>query len=211
MSFKNQLYLKRYKTRKRRINIEGENLAVYEALRNSIVSCEERIANETIYMYVIYFAMLSFGFQYNWLFLVTFVVLIVFQAMINTDKLAIEKASTYIRVFFEEVRDDMHWETMHKDSSHLDAYKKKIRNIGWYLNKYGSSCLAIISFIALIVTLIQQHDYIICKLSASQIIMVVIAVILCGVAVRVNKQVYINNGESNDSVSKSIEKFHKNK
>ena len=80
-----------------------ENIAVYETLRNSIVSCEERIANEKIYMYVVYFAMLAFSFERSWMILVSYLVLIVFQTLINGDRMAVEKASTYIRIFFEKI------------------------------------------------------------------------------------------------------------
>lgn len=78
-----------------------EELIVYEMVRNTIISCEERVRNETIYMYVIYFAMLSFAFENNWLFLVTFIVLISFQSMMYADRLSIEKASAYIQVFLK--------------------------------------------------------------------------------------------------------------
>lgn len=127
-----------------------EELIVYEMVRNSIVSCEERVRNETIYMYVTYFTMLSFGFTYNWLFLVTFIVLVTFQSMINCDRLAVEKASAYIRVFFEESGYNIHWESLHKDMDFLSVYDAQAKNLGWYFNTSSSSILAIISFISML-------------------------------------------------------------
>lgn len=87
----------------------NENIAVYEALRAHILQKESQIANETIYMYVTYFALLAIGSIWSsWFSLVPFFSLIVFQSMINGDQWAITKASAYIKIFFEEPRDDIH-------------------------------------------------------------------------------------------------------
>lgn len=94
----------------------NENIAVYEALRAHILQKESQIANETIYMYVTYFALLAIGSIWSsWFSLVPFFSLIVFQSMINGDQWAITKASAYIKIFFEEPRDDIHWEQLHHD------------------------------------------------------------------------------------------------
>lgn len=82
-------------------NKKTEEIAVYEALRNSIVSIEERVINTKCYMYVLYFTLLGFGLEFPHLLIISYLVLIVFQTMINGDKLGAEKASAYIRIFFE--------------------------------------------------------------------------------------------------------------
>ena len=166
-----------------------ENLAVYEALRSSIVCCEDRIRNSTINMYVVYFAMLSFGFEYNWLFLVTFIVLITFQSMINVDRLSIEKTSCYIRVFFEERRDDIHWESLHKDTLHLLAYNSEIRNIGWYFNTSASSFLAIISFVSLLLVSVKRYTLI--RMPTDVFLEIIIAFCLCVIVIYINRRNWV--------------------
>lgn len=104
-----------------------EDRVVYEALRNSIDSCEETIRNETISMYVTCFTAFSFGFTYNWLFMVSRTALIGFQFMINDDRLSIEKASTYVRILFEEGGYNVHREPPRKDMLHLSVYNAEIK------------------------------------------------------------------------------------
>ena len=93
-------------------------MAVYETLRSHIISCENRISNERISMYVVYFALLAFAVNYSWLILVSFLVLIVFQTLINMDRILISKASIYIKEFFEE-NSNIHWETWHSVARQL--------------------------------------------------------------------------------------------
>lgn len=79
-----------------------EDLSVYVALREHILQKEGQIANETIYMYVTYFALLAIGSIWkNWMSLLPFVGLIVFQTMINEEEWEIGKASVYIKVFLK--------------------------------------------------------------------------------------------------------------
>lgn len=185
---------------------QTESPMVYEALRNSIVSCEERIRNETINMYVIYFTMFSFGFTYNWLFMVSCIVLISFQSMINADRLSIEKASTYIRIFFEENRADIHWESLHKDASHLYVYNAEIKNIGWYFDKYGSAILAIFSFFSLLISVLKTPN--ISAINSVMISQLVITLVLVLIVIYMNCKYYINTGKKEDPISTSIQRFH---
>lgn len=184
----------------------GENLAVYEALRNSIVSCEERIQNISINMYIVYFAMFSFGFTFNWLFPASCMMLISFQAMINIDRRSIEKVSAYIRVFFEEQRKDIHWESLHKDAEHLLAYNNEVRNIGWYFDRYGSSILASFSLISLLFSILSNQ-----KLTTSPVESITqIAVTFCFVVlvVCINRKLFRNTGIQEDGITKSIRVFY---
>jgi len=170
-----------------------ENLIEYEALRNSILQCESSIKNETIYMYVTYFALIAFGFEHSWMFLVSFVVLIIFQNQINGDRLAIEKISTYIRIFFENQRTDIHWETLNKDLKGMNSYSNYIRNLGWYIDKAGSSFLAAISLVVLIVKLLQSNKQQITALSTIQLIL---GFVLFIIVVYINSKFYLANKTS---------------
>lgn len=184
------------------IKPKSENIIVYEALRNSIISCEERINNEKIYMYVTYFALLAFGFDHSWTILLTYPVLIAFQSLINGDRMAIEKTSTYIRVFFEN-NSDIHWETLHKDQRYLHAYSVATRNIGWFIEKHASSLLAIFSFLTSLITFSQQCNYFFSLLS------LIFAFVLCIGVIIINMKLYINNGDTGGELENSIREFYK--
>lgn len=183
-----------------------ENIVVYEALRNSIVSCEERIRQETTSMYIIYFTMFSFGFTYSWLFMLSCIVLISFQSMINSDRLSIEKASTYIRIFFEEDRHDIHWESLHKDTLHLSVYNAEIKNVGWYFDKYGSTILSIFSFFSLLFSILKVKD--VKQLPPETIIQVVVTFGLVLIVIYMNRKFYINTGKKEDPITVSIQEFY---
>ena len=128
-----------------------ETIEVYNTLRNSIIRNEESIVNESIYMYVVYFAMLTLGLSNDILLLTSFIVLIVFQTMINEERLAIERASAYIRVFFENTQEyNIHWETLHKDPRFLTRYGKIYHNVSSLTRKCGATFLAALSLIIMI-------------------------------------------------------------
>lgn len=89
-----------------------ENIAVYEALRNEIVATQGTRANLILYMYTTYVAIYALGVQFSKsLFLITLLILLSFQSKINRQKYIIVQISTYIKIFFEEDRRDIHWES----------------------------------------------------------------------------------------------------
>lgn len=185
-------------------NKAEEELSVYEALRNSIVSAEERVINTKCYMYVLYFTLLGFGLEFPHLLMVSYLVLIVFQTMINGDKLGAEKASTYIRVFFEESR-AIHWESLHKDSKHYQVYKKATRDIGWYIDKYSATILSAISSILFTLSVFQKSigD---CVLPLD-VVSLFVSYLLCGLAVYINLKQYSNNGKATGEIEETIREF----
>jgi len=186
---------------------QREDLAVYAALRSSIVSGEDRIKNATVSMYVVYFAMLTFGFHYRWLLYVSFIVLMIFQAMINDDRLAIEKTSIYIRIFFEEESRSIHWESLHKDIDFLKAVRTRNRDIAWFLYHFGASCLSLVSFFALVVPLFQQYSRWE-EVMAHHALSILAALGGCLLVVYINSRRYANRGEMDSPIVQSILAFH---
>lgn len=186
---------------------QREDIAVYEALRSSIVSSEDRIKNATVSMYVVYFAMLTFGFHYRWLLYISFMVLMIFQAMINDDRLAIEKTSIYIRIFFEEEGRSIHWESLHKDMDFLKAVRTRNRDIAWFLYHFGASCLSLVSFFALIVPLFQQYSRWEDTMT-NHALSILAALGGCLLVVYINSRRYVNKGEVDSPITQSIRAFH---
>lgn len=191
----------------------NENIAVYEALRAHILQKESQIANETIYMYVTYFALLAIGSIWSsWFSLVPFFSLIVFQSMINGDQWAITKASAYIKIFFEEPRDDIHWEQLHHDIFLLSVVNGTInRTIGWYIYKCGATILSVLSFLSILLPILHDVDYQFNLISAYLAVRIVAALILCMITVYMNKQYFPLRDErdTNQSLVTAIRTFYK--
>lgn len=189
-----------------------ENMVVYESLKNSALHCEDGISNARLQMYTVYFVMLPFSFAYHGIFLVIFIVLIAFQTIINTEKIAIERISSYIQVFFEEKRDDIHWSLLNKDSIHLDSYSKQYKNLGWYINIYTSSILAVISLVSMIAVHARQ-SLTTPNIPISVWIQIGLVFILCIVSIVVNRRYYdYKTGRKMISaLDKSIQDFYERK
>lgn len=108
-------------------NIKKEKLCVYESLRKEIISMEELQRNVWIYMYVLFCALFVLGLEWSkYLFLVTYIVLIPFQCIINDYSWSISKLSTYICVFFEEDKSNgINWESFHSYAPYIKYYREK--------------------------------------------------------------------------------------
>ena len=89
-----------------------EDLAVYESLRNEIISAQSTRTNLIVYMYTVYAVLFGWGVERSRVFFViTFLILLPFQGKINRCKYTIARISSYIKVFFEEdPRHNIHWE-----------------------------------------------------------------------------------------------------
>lgn len=182
----------------------NEDIAEYEALREYILQKEGEIANETIYMYVTYFALISIGSIWNgWLSLTTFIDLIVFQSMINGSELSVTKASIFIQIFFEENRSDIHWETLHNNKTFINVYNKINHGIGWYVRKLGASLLAMISFFSILLKILSTSKWDIYVLTSNQIAQIVVALGLCVLTIHVNRLYFKTRGD-NEGQSKHV-------
>lgn len=110
-----------------------EKIEEYESLRNEIIAMEELQRNVWINMYILFCALFVLGLQWSEkLFLITYVVLIPFQCVINEYRWSISRMSIYIRYFFENDKKVINWESLYK-SDYFQDYdrrrKKTIRHI----------------------------------------------------------------------------------
>ena len=96
---------------------------------------------------------------------------------------------------------------MHKDQHHLRAYWAATRNIGWYIEKFGSSLLALTSFLTLLITSLQQYSFY--TLPSDLVIELIVSVILCIVVISINMRLYTNNGDTGGELEDSIREFYK--
>lgn len=118
---------------KRRIH---ENMAVYSTLRDEIIAIQEMQRNMYLYMHTLFAALYAVGVQFGYMFfLLAFIVILPFQSKINAYSWSITRLSIYIRVFFEETRNDIHWESFQTYPQFMDtAQTKKMSPTGWIGN-----------------------------------------------------------------------------
>lgn len=186
-----------------------ENMAVYETLRDSIIHLEDGIQTAYVYMFTVYFALLALGYLYNeYIFLGSFFVLIVFQNIINTNRFSIERISSYIRVFLEERRNDIHWELLNKDAEHERIYHEHYRNIGWRIKTWGASILAVFSLFSMASAIFQVYGME--SLPVKAWLELLAALFLCAMTIYINSE-YLSKAESRKGINdldESIIKFY---
>lgn len=189
-----------------------EDIAVYEALRAHILQKECQIANETIYMYVSYFALLAIGSIWNdWISLLPFLVLIVFQSMINEEEWEICKASMYIKTFFEKQRKDIHWESLHEFQSYSLVFSNIIhKTIGWYISKCSAIILSVLSFVCILLPILHNYNYQILNVSFAPTARIIFAGLLMTVTIWINRKFFSirENEKLKSKLAEAIKEFY---
>lgn len=169
-----------------------EKIEVYETIRNEIISIQELQRNVWIYMYVLFGTLFVLGLEWsNYLFLVSYVILIPFQCVINDYQWSISKMSTYIRIFFEEVDKEIGWESLHIYSDYRAYYKSKSRSIRGIIRISGAVHLGFLSTLFYCGNILQQ-SYIngIFVLEFVDIVWIMVSLICFILLVLINKDFY---------------------
>ena len=99
-------------------------------IRNEIIADQEQRRSVWINMYILYVTLFVLGLQWScYLFLVTYLIILPFQATINNLVWNVARLSAYIRIFYEEENKSLNWESM---NANYEVYRK-------YLGKMESS------------------------------------------------------------------------
>lgn len=176
--------------------MNDSQLAVYEALRNHILHKQRDITDATIYMYVTLFALLAVGYVWtDWISVVSFLALIVFQSLINESMWDIVTASIYIRIFFEAMDKDIQWESLHVDPLYSSVRDAKSRNLGWNICQNGASILSVVSLIYILISISSNAK---CD-NIVQGAQIVLAFFLCALAIYLNR-LYFKIIDPNSSI-----------
>ena len=107
-----------YNSEKPPISDENEKTAVYETLRNEIISTQAMRTNLIVYMFSVYFLLFGYGIgngeSHKLRFVATYAVLLAFQTKIIRLKFTIARISAFISKYFEEEKEDRlyKWETI---------------------------------------------------------------------------------------------------
>lgn len=160
----------------------------YTSLRNEIISCEEQQRSVWIYMYIMFGTLFILGIEKScYMFLVTYIILIPFQVVINRYAWSITKLSTYIRLFYEQDEHQLNWETMHICNEYK-LYLKKINNsISGIMRNSGGTQLGFLSTSFFIITLLSNnYQNNIFKLTLIDISLIFLSFILFIIVILIN-------------------------
>ena len=137
-----------------------ENITEYESLRNEIIATQGARENAILYMYTVYIALFVLSIEYShYILLVTFVVLIPFQARILKAEASIAKISAFIRLFFEQETIDMHWESLQETLAEHPQYVKDHNTIVDKLSGTGATQLGCLSTIFFLFKVLKEATY----------------------------------------------------
>lgn len=121
----------------------------YSSLRAELVSKQDRKIEVYLHMYLLYIPIFALAVefeQYN-LLLITYMVLIPYQAIINNMEWNVSRISAYIRIFYESEQVNQKWETMNTEYKPYTDYleKTKIKSVSGFVRRAGSVHLAALS------------------------------------------------------------------
>lgn len=193
-----------------------ENLAEYSALRDEIVATEQSRVTCKMYMYTAFFTVFTLSFSYRSLFLVSLIILLVFQSFINFYYWMIRKVSLYIKIFYENDQNKIYWESMQIDDNYKELDKEFHKYVSIWIADHAAG------FLALIATFFDLYyiiNGIICsggifrsELSLSDITLlleIICSIVLCVAVLVVTSEV---NSESKDGkISQAIQKYKESK
>ena len=172
----------------------------YESLRNEIISFEEQQRNVWIYMYVLFVTLFVLGLEVSYyLFLVTYLILIPFQIVLNRYQWSIAKNAAYIRVFYEKYNKNLNWESMHIFSGYKTYYKKVNNSITGFIRNTGVSQLGFLT------TLFFNIYFLTDRFDDSVFILNIIELFLMILSVGLFVLVFILNMEYNKNYAEELE------
>lgn len=105
------------------------NMNELNNIRNEIIADQEQRRNVWINMYILYSTIFVLSMQWSYyLFLVTYLIILPFQATINNLVWNVARLSAYIRIFYEEEEDSLNWESMNANYEVYRKYLGKMEN-----------------------------------------------------------------------------------
>lgn len=171
-----------------------ERIEVYESIRSEIITMEGLQRNVWIYMYILFCTLFVLGLQWShYLFLVSYIILIPFQYIINDYRWSICKMSTYIRIFFEKENRDMSWESLHVSEYYKEYDRRKRRSIKNIVGMSGAVHLGILAA-GFYCGYTLNNSYMDNKfiLDCWNIVLIILSIILLMLLITINREYYKN-------------------
>lgn len=190
----------------------SKNMSEYDSLRSEIISMEEQQRNVWIYMYVLFITLFVLGLELSYqLFLVTYVILIPFQVVINRYGWSISKMSTYIRLFYEKDESNLNWESMHVFYGYKGYYKKFNGSITGKIRYTGASQLGFLASVFYIISVMyDRYSESMYNLNAIDILFILGSICLFFITFILNKEYNKNYVEELEIVIQQYQDSLKN-
>lgn len=115
-------------------------LAELNNLRNEIISDQQHKRNVWLHMYILFVSLFVIGLEAShYTFLLTFVILIPYQEVINNMDWNVSRISAYIRIFYEKKDPNLNWETMNTKYIPYKSYlDKRTKGVSGFIRNAGS-------------------------------------------------------------------------
>lgn len=123
-------------------------MSEYSALRAEIISKQEKKMEVQLHMYVLYGTLLTLGIETSnrYFLLLTYLIIIPYQVMINNCEWNVSRISTYISIFYEEDNPAMKWESFNKYyPKYTDYLHKETAGLIGFIRQAGSIHLALLA------------------------------------------------------------------
>lgn len=191
-------------------NTMNERIEVYETLRNELIVMEELQRNVWIHMYILFCTLFVLGLQWSYyLFLVSYIVLIPFQYVINDYKWSICKLSTYIRIFFEEEDPNINWESLHMFELYKEFEKQRRKSVRDIIGKSGAIHLGILTtgfYCGFALNSAYSKGRFV--LGFESIILIILSIILLMILIFINKEYYKKYDSDLEDIIKRYKKMY---
>ncbi|MCI8796066.1 MAG: hypothetical protein HFG89_04320 [Dorea sp.] len=125
------------------------NMNELNNIRNEIIADQEQRRTVWINMYILYTTIFVLAMQWSYyLFLVTYIIILPFQATINNLVWNVARLSAYIRIFYEEYDESLNWESMNANYDMYRKYLGKMENklSSWIRNTSSAQLGGLSSF-----------------------------------------------------------------
>lgn len=149
-----------YSSEKPPISNENEKIAIYESLRNEIISTQGMRTNLIVYMFSVYFLLFGYGVgndkSHNLCFVATYFVLLAFQTKIIRSKYTIARISVFIRDYYEpKTKEKLYkWETINLKN---DFYRTNNKVITFF-SSTAAFQLGFLSLFAIVISVCKANE-----------------------------------------------------
>ncbi len=183
----------------------NRTLSEYESIRNELIAMEDQQRNVWLHMYTLFITIFILGIELSYnLLLVTYIILIPFQIVINRYKISILKMSIYIKIFYEKDIAWLNWEGLQTFRKSKEYYIKIDTSIEGILGHTGSSQLGLLSTIFFCVLLLHnRYSNDIFSLSIKDVFLIAISICLCFVVINLNRAYKKNHHEDLENLISS--------
>lgn len=131
-------------------NEKTKNIEIneYNALRAEIISKQEKRMDVWLQMYILFIALFSLGVETDneVFFLLTYLITIPYQVMVNNCEWNVSRISAYIHIFYEKNNQAMRWEAFNKNyPEYINYFLKKVAGLPGFIRQSGSIHLGLLA------------------------------------------------------------------